>query len=168
MLVYNKGAKKVDMERLKRNDNIKTLKRYKKRSKRPKNAKKAPNKQIRGVYVNTSKSKVKEYKFSKDVDELEMLRYLCSCEYITCLHRRICNIDVDVFAPENPERSFKNMSMVKFNKFGKVEEIIFGNLFICSHTHEGKLKSLSIDNINAILKSSCYKIGGQEILVIKK
>ena len=31
MLVYNKGAKKVDMERLKKKDNIKTLKRYKKR-----------------------------------------------------------------------------------------------------------------------------------------
>lgn len=103
-------------------------------------------KRIRGILVDTINNTIKEHTVvleQADEDYLPHFEEICKCDVLEVARRPIANHWVDIYCDEMGTYKPIQIPAVLMFKDKMVIERIVNNCFICNHTKDGKIKSLT-------------------------
>lgn len=107
-------------------------------------------KKIRGVLVDVN-GEIKEHTIEYNTYE-DIVKAL-NCDYITCVRRVVGGIPVDIYCDDEALlKPYQKPAIVTYHN-NTVVEVLFGNCFLCLHTKEGAIKSLTYKMFEPILDS---------------
>ena len=105
-------------------------------------------KKIKGVLISIKKNGTNEVSVVEVQDDLQAYYDILNCDCIDITERSINGNYYDIVCDD--EGLLKNdFQVTAINYSGDI--VLVGNLFICSHTNEGKMKSLNEKSIQSIL-----------------
>lgn len=108
-------------------------------------------KKIKGVLVKNGSVQEYELEYNDFKDIYPLLGISC----FDVVSRQFGDSILDVYCDDEAllKDELPLMSVLKLDKYGTSESCIYGNVFICNHTKEGEIISLTDKEISDVLQS---------------
>lgn len=120
---------------------------------------------ILGVLVSLVDGFVKVKEHTLDYENFKSLYPLLNCETFTITNRVISGSTYDIYCDDEGLLKDNHIGAVLMpDQGGEIQEVLAGNLFICYHTEDGDIASLSQEQVDDILSATLSKKDGNEFL----
>ena len=128
-------------------------------------------KKIRGILVTPNEAGTKPREYVLDYTNYESLYPLLNCSTFDIQTRRFGKFELDIYIDdEGGLKEDNKAALVTVDDQNKIIEVMFGNIFVVSHTEDGDIKSLTTEEVKVVLETMIdlvHKKTLQTITVLK-